>query len=138
MSDKLTCTTCNLAKPAENFPWRDKEAGTRQRRCKGCCRKYSRAHYQANQAAYVARARAHNTKARQRNRAAIRQAKDNLSCFDCGVAYPHFVLDLVARGSKKGNRIGALITSASVDRIARELAKFDLVCANCNRIRRYG
>lgn len=55
------------------------------------------------------------------------------SCQDCGQTYPPCVMDFDHRGDKKHN-IGNMKTY-SRKTIRVEIAKCDLVCANCHRLR---
>jgi hypothetical protein len=73
---------------------------------------------------------------RQRLRDFVATAKDGL-CMDCGVKYPPYVMDFDhVRGEKRAD-VSKLTRGYSVDSIAAEIAKCDLVCSNCHRIRTY-
>jgi hypothetical protein len=56
---------------------------------------------------------------------------------DCGVGYPHYVLDFDHRpGEQKTAGINVLVKrGASASVLRSEMAKCDLVCANCHRMR---
>lgn len=58
-------------------------------------------------------------------------------CADCGVEYPHFVMEFDHRDplTKKFAIGAALSGTRSWKSIEAEIAKCDLVCANCHRIR---
>ena|SRR3989338_1715123 len=61
-------------------------------------------------------------------------------CMDCGVQYPHFVMDFDHRErSSKIDSINRMIVvrSFSKKKILDEIEKCDLVCANCHRKRTY-
>ena len=61
-------------------------------------------------------------------------------CMDCGVQYPHYVMDFDHRDKKtKLTSINRMINfhSYSKEKILKEMKKCDLVCANCHRIRTY-
>lgn len=56
-------------------------------------------------------------------------------CMDCGGVFPPECMDFDHRDpSQKVRRIGVMMTQ-SRERLASEIAKCDLVCANCHRIR---
>lgn len=78
------------------------------------------------------KARAH------RHRVARRELVSSLKaqpCGDCGVSYPSFVMDFDHRpGEVKVGGVGRLAT-ATRQRLLEEIAKCDVVCANCHRIR---
>lgn len=63
----------------------------------------------------------------------LREAKD-VPCADCGKRYPSFVLDFDHREDKEFN-VGRLVSFGSWKRLLGEIAKCDVVCANCHRER---
>lgn len=91
---------------------------------------FSRNHYRANKAVYLARARKNWAVRRQ----VIIDAKTE-PCMDCGKAYPHYVMDLDHVRGKKVRNVSGMIKNCSVKRIKKEIAKCDLVCSNCHRER---
>lgn len=87
-------------------------------------------HYYANKAYYLAK----NTKVKAKKLAYIRSLKDN-PCTDCGIKYPFYVMEFDHReGSTKFREIGRMPCN-SWKQINDEIAKCDLVCANCHRTR---
>lgn len=69
-------------------------------------------------------------------RAWLHKLKD-VPCLDCGVKYPPVCMDFDHRtGETKLFNI-ATITRWNNSNIDTELAKCDIVCANCHRIRTY-
>ena len=92
--------------------------------------RYGRKHYENNKEYYIA-------KAEVRRKAAhsfVRNLKHNQPCMDCRVAYPFYVMQYDHRpGEKKSASIGHIGQKGwSQKRILEELAKCDLVCANCH------
>ncbi len=84
-----------------------------------------------------AQTRRWSAKYRARIRAIIEEAKDR-PCADCGCRFPACVMDLDhVRGSKafKVSEAVQLATALTLDRVRLEIAKCDVVCANCHRIR---
>lgn len=73
---------------------------------------------------------------RQRIKAMIRKAKDK-PCQDCHVAYPWYVMDFdhLPGNIKLAVPSRLVKTGWSVRKIRAELAKCDVVCANCHRER---
>lgn len=71
---------------------------------------------------------------RERNKAIIRDAKKK-PCADCGQSYPFYVMDFDHQKDKLFN-IGKA-SCCSVETLQREIAKCDVVCANCHRIRTF-
>jgi hypothetical protein len=101
-------------------------------------REAARAHYRANAELYKARAVAHRKKQRGTIKDLIRTAKDR-ACQDCGIKYPHYVMHFDhLPGHEKLFTIGNYARrSVAVKRLAEEIAKCDVVCANCHAERTY-
>lgn len=81
--------------------------------------------------------RANRDRIAKRNRSLIREAKDT-PCADCGIKYPHYMMefDHVPRFGEKKYNISALATSnCALNRLWNELAKCEVVCANCHQAR---
>lgn len=78
---------------------------------------------------------------RVRNRGArvrdeVRAYKEAQPCADCGQCYPHYVMDFDhIRGEKKSNVADIVNRSASAAQVWDEIAKCEIVCANCHRLR---
>jgi hypothetical protein len=74
---------------------------------------------------------------RQRIRALIEEAKAK-PCTDCGGFFPTCVMDLDhVRGTKEFKVSEAVQAGYAypLDRVRAEIAKCDVVCANCHRLR---
>lgn len=66
----------------------------------------------------------------------IRELK-SLPCVDCGNCFPWYIMELDhARGEKKFN-VTTSVVGMGRKVIEAELAKCDVVCANCHKIRTY-
>lgn len=72
-------------------------------------------------------------------KAIVAQAKAN-PCTDCKNSYPSYVMDFDHVKGRKKTNISVLVQSAgwSISTLKKELAKCELVCANCHRIRTHG
>ena len=55
-------------------------------------------------------------------------------CTDCGVEYPHYVMEFDHVGDNKQNNVSRM-TSMATGKMLLEVAKCDTVCANCHKIR---
>lgn len=56
-------------------------------------------------------------------------------CADCGESYPYYVMDFDHRvGTHKKFELSKP-KSVSLEKIAEEISKCDVVCANCHRMR---
>lgn len=71
-----------------------------------------------------------------RNRQIIRRAKD-VPCADCGQVYPWFVMDFDHKAEDKTDNVGRMVYGPTA-RLLTEMAKCDVVCSNCHRIRTHG
>ena len=62
----------------------------------------------------------------------MQEAKSR-SCTDCGVQYPYYVMefDHLDADAKHFN-VSAGVTSVSHERLLAEIAKCEVVCANCH------
>ena len=81
--------------------------------------------------------RAFDVRRRDRIREIKKKAKDK-PCADCGVKYPHYVMQFDHVRGKKVITIGsatAKINSAKA--LHKEIAKCEVVCANCHAERTY-
>ena len=78
--------------------------------------------------------RAYMARREREGRALINEAKDR-PCQDCGRSYPPHVMQLDHRpGEVKLFSVGAR-AGQSRDRLLAEIAKCDVVCANCHALR---
>lgn len=79
-------------------------------------------------------------KKRNAMRRYIQEVKESTPCADCGMQYPHYVMDfdhlpgevkLYNISNQMNSDIGSLAT------LKAEIAKCEIVCANCHRHRTY-
>jgi hypothetical protein len=126
------CGRCGLVKALDEFTPKGKG---RQSYCRPCVSAYFREYYQKNKATYVARA----TRYHRKIRALLREAK-NKPCADCGRRFPYYVMDFDHRESEaKLCNLAELSCHQriSLAKLLEEIAKCDVVCANCHRERTY-
>jgi hypothetical protein len=99
---------------------------------------YARAYYLDNKAAFIERARTRNREQERLVTGAIRAAKE-APCADCGVRYPYYVMQFDHVRGEKLFDIGAWKTQSarSLRAVRAEMAKCDVVCANCHAERTY-
>lgn len=129
------CTKCLETKPVEEFAFRSKVKGTRKSHCKVCVSASDRAAYTGDRAEKIrARAKAHKANLIQR----LWDYKQGMKCFDCGNKDPRvFEFDHLPE-FEKSKDISAMVRDGhSWESIRAEIAKCDIVCANCHRIRTY-
>lgn len=91
-----------------------------------------RRYYDENKARYAAANKDRRNKLRQ----AIDAAKTGVPCMDCDIVYPPYIMDFDHRpGEVKLSNVSMLMNFASVEALMAEVAKCDIVCANCHRHR---
>lgn len=93
---------------------------------------YYQEHYDNNKQYYMDR----NKRIRKKKSEWLIEKKSD-PCADCGVQYPHYVMDFDhLDGETKDNNVSALV-SYGWSRLKREIEKCELVCSNCHRARTY-
>ena len=102
------------------MPWKDKEKR----------RAALRKHYRANKQIYVEKSK------RQKAiiRAYISKIKEDSPCVDCGQFYPGYVMDFDHLEDKKST-VSSMVNNCNIEEINKEIAKCDIVCSNCHRLR---
>lgn len=126
------CPRCLTDKPLDQFAARNSTTGSLNAYCKACSAEYTRDHYAANRAKYIEKARRQDKKRRD----FIRSLRER-PCADCGVQYPWYVMEF--------DHLPEFVKSASVTRLQKrsmkvlmeEVAKCEVVCANCHCVRTY-
>ena len=106
-------------------------------RCMSCQRVYSRAHYAANKRKHIEKRNAWRIIYKEEQRKVVRDLKKP-PCTDCKVSYPYYVMHFDHRDpTKKEFAVSSVIGNISNERLFAEIAKCDLVCANCHAERTY-
>lgn len=85
-----------------------------------------------------ARIGANNQKYNERNRAYVKELKEATPCMDCGKFYPCYVMDFDHQRDKKFNIANMMQRASSFETLLTEIAKCEIVCANCHRERTHG
>jgi hypothetical protein len=103
--------------------YKDKE------KARACQRRY----YERNRDLYYRK----NKNKKEQLRAVAQEYKSQ-PCADCGGIFPFYVMDFDHReGEEKLSHVSTLVKMMSLQRLLDEIAKCDVVCANCHRIRTY-
>ena len=127
------CARCRLTKPFSDFG--RKYGSVFQPYCRSCQAAYKQEHYAKHREKYICQARQRRIALRKE----IRALKSR-PCADCGVSYPYYVMDFDHReGETKISDMNGLVVKrgCSMKVLRAEIAKCDLVCANCHRERSY-
>ena len=98
-------------------------------------RGYQRIWYLRNQQLQISRVRVSRGKRRDRLGEWINEFKRK-PCADCGGNFPPFLMDFDhVTGEKLDDICGMRMRTVSREAIAAEIAKCEVVCANCHRMR---
>lgn len=131
MSDRI-CPGCKVTKPIEEFSWHRVNVD-RHSRCSCCRKKEANAWYQKKKAAgrhYNPLGKIHRRNATARIQKTIREAKSK-PCTDCGVQYPTWVMQF-DHVPERGRKLFGLSNARCIEKVPEEIAKCDVVCANCH------
>ncbi len=133
MEGLRTCGRCGETKPVEEFAWRRKRKLQRDNYCRPCRSAYGREHYLANKQHYIDEAaRRKNLELERRTLYLIEFFAAN-PCTDCGETDPT-VLEFDHLRDKSFNLSGG-IRDRNWQSVLDEMAKCEVVCANCHRRR---
>jgi hypothetical protein len=121
-----TCSKCGADKSIDRFYARTKSSDGRQGVCKPCMTESKRDSIR---------------KTNNRQRSVASAYVDSIKrspCMDCGIFYPPYVMQFDHRDpSTKIAPVSTLIGGGMSQRLITEIAKCDLVCANCHCVRTY-
>ncbi len=126
------CTKCKKRKRLSSFSVRkDTPCGVKSR-CKECIREYSRKRFKNNREYYRLRSQKRASRLRQ-----LVQEHKNKPCMDCKNAFPYYVMEFDHRPEEEKLFAVSLWMkqNCGVEGILAEIAKCDVVCSNCHRVR---
>lgn len=126
------CNKCKQEQPLDNF---NKKRNGLQPYCKPCDRLASRARYKNNKDSHIKNVRQRNLKVIKKNHDYILEYLKTHACVDCGNSDIR-VLEFDHIGDDKEYNIANMIGGAySLSSIDKEIAKCEVRCANCHRIK---
>ena len=130
------CDRCGELKGVADFGWRRKNGAQRQDNyCRECRAQYKREHYEKHKELYVERSRRRNKLLAAERAKFMVELFRARPCVDCGETDP-LVLEFDHLVEKKFN-VGAGMRERSLQSVRDEIAKCEVVCANCHRRRTY-
>jgi hypothetical protein len=126
---KKQCTKCKRIKPIIAF---SKKRNSYSSECKFCHNIYHKNYYKKNKQYYLTK----NKEKVSIISDLVKSIKEGFPCADCNYHYPACVMDFDhVIGIKLGD-IGTLrTTNATWEVILNEIAKCEIVCSNCHRMR---
>jgi hypothetical protein len=125
------CSKCGKRKKTTEFSFRNKKIGTRRAECKECFKPLVANHYKKNRKAYDDRGIAR----RQASRNWILNYLSSKKCIDCDTSDIR-VLEFDHTSDDKDYNVATLVSQGyGLATLEKEVAKCDVVCANCHKIR---
>src|SRR5579859_3225583 len=136
ISELKCCGDCKRFLNLVDFAYKYPQLGIVQSYCRQCQRRRSREHYVRNKAAYKVRIARNNQRVREANRERLHTYLSSRQCLDCGIS-DLAVLEFDHRGpALKLNHVSHMVQKGfGWATILSEIAKCDVVCANCHRRR---
>ena len=129
------CPGCSQERDIErDFAWKNKVKGTRQRWCKSCQAEANRKHYLSNKQIYLERALTQNAIVNTENKQKLYDYLLQHPCVDCGQTDIR-VLEFDHVRGKSASITNLLKNTAPWERIEAEIAKCEVRCVNCHRIK---
>lgn len=124
------CSKCGLEKPLDEFNTHSSR-GT-QHYCKLCGKARAKADYENNKERYYAHAKRRDQAMREK----IRELK-SVPCTDCKQTFDPVCMDFDhLPGFEKLDKVSTMIRRRMAwSKIEAEIAKCEVVCANCHRLR---
>ena len=129
-----TCARCGQIRLVEDFPLRRKDGSKRYGHCRDCKAAYQRQWYERNRERHIENVNAIRRELRRKHAAIVAREKSR-PCVDCGVTYPPYVMDFDHVRGEKLKEIGVMRGTVSTRVLLAEIAKCEVVCSNCHRIR---
>lgn len=127
------CSKCKTSKILDEFQFRNKDKGTYRSHCRDCVSAYDKWAYSVG--IKTGNSKESKQAITERNQKYILDLLSQTPCKDC--SNPDIrVLEFDHLRDKKFN-ISTMIKSYSLEKIKEEVAKCDIVCSNCHKIRTY-
>lgn len=140
MMDELKtrcCSQCKQNRSLNEFSFKNKAKGVYERRCKHCMSIICKEHYKNNAQAYINRAKVRTGLIVTENRELLFAYLSSHPCIDCGNTDIRTLDFDHVRGKKLSNISKMAIEGYSWPTIENEIAKCEVRCANCHRIKTF-
>lgn len=127
------CSACKVYLPVERFHLNRSHSDGLASYCKECTKAASRRHYEQNKQSYFDR----NQEVRRRQKERLLDLKKNTPCHDCGQKFHPFIMEF--DHFDPANKLFSIGKSGRVSdkQLREEMAKCNLVCANCHKLRTF-
>ena len=129
------CNHCLEWKDEEEFSWRWKNLGIRNKACKKCMVEFNRRYYQGEEGErHLQQVKARTDAARAAAKEYVYQYLLTHPCQHCGESDPRVLEFHHRHPNEKDMDITQIMSGGySLERLMNELAKCDVLCANCHR-----
>ncbi len=135
---------CKTSKPLEEMGKRATTSDGYENICKACARTRAKEYYRRNRGKRVAQLTKSTRERRERRSEWLKKLKTSTPCKDCGKLYHYSQLDFDHRAGvekhaslKRHRNMGFwnFVRQQGWQTVQDEIAKCDIVCANCHRLR---
>lgn len=130
------CYGCGQTKPRTIFTKRKASKDGLNARCRECTRKATKRHYENNKEYYQKKARRNEVKYKQEFEELMRVVKD-VPCMDCEREFHSCQMDFDHREGEDKKYNVSDMKGMSLLEVKKEIAKCDVVCSNCHRMRTF-
>ena len=124
------CFKCNTEKPIECFSKNKGRSDGHSGQCKECHTIMRKEHYEKNKKKIYSQV---DAKKKEYHKWIL--TFKHKPCVDCKIKYPHYVMDFDHLKDKEFNLSQAARHGYGKEKVLKEIAKCELVCANCHRER---
>ena len=133
---KKICPGCGEERDIEqDFNWKYRDRGIRNTRCKICQSRVSKEHYRNHKQLQIGRVRAREVLVIEDNQKRLANYLSCHPCVDCGQTDVRVLEFDHVREKKSGNISKMVGLGYSWSTIEAEIAKCEVRCANCHRIK---
>lgn len=133
----IKCTKCKITKNEDKFRWRNKNKNIRSSWCKECFSLYEKLVYSTREKEKIRKLR-NGRRQFDKCRKHVHDILKNSSCKDCGE--DNWIL-LEFDHLPEYDKISEISTMVrhgfSLNKINKEIAKCEIVCPNCHKLRTY-
>lgn len=125
------CSRCKRDKPLDDFNFKKRATGLRQKSCRECTQQEIRNHYEKHRGYYLNKAKVRNSNLKREIQIYRWSYLLSHPCVDCGEKDP-IVLDFDHQGAKLANVSEIIRNKGSLQILKKEIMKCVVRCANCH------
>lgn len=130
------CSSCKVNKNLSEFPPNKNNRDGFNKKCRDCYNQYMKFYYEKNKIKHLSRVSINNKIKLDEVRDYIYSFLLKNPCVDCGESNPVVLefdhIDIETKNDSISNMIRKRV---SIDKIAEEIVKCEVRCANCHKIR---